>query len=170
MQRFDITGKGKHVEGGTFLQANKCDRKITLGENSEVEEIHDIGGVVEKGTCEGSVKLKTFEGEIVTVTNVEVYTSCRNYTVKVKSGEGIIVCIKCNLKMKVSKCAKKVVAHVIVEDVKNQEHKVTIFVNYVDLSNNNVDMAEKLLAAPPLCYTVNAKDIVTSVTRVQQTL
>ena len=55
-----MTGKGKHVEGGTFLQANKCDRKITLGEKSEVGEIHDIGGVVEKDTCEGSVKLERF--------------------------------------------------------------------------------------------------------------
>ena len=113
----------------------------------------------------------------MTVTNVEVYTSCGNCIVKVESGEGIIVCTKCNSKMKVLKCAKKAVAHVIVEDDKNQEHKVTIFsevidaiVNYADLSSNNVDMAEKLLSAPPLCYTVNAKDIVTSVTRVQQTL
>ena len=54
-----------------------------------------------------------------------------------------------------------------------QEDKVTIFsevidaiVNYGDLSNNNVDMAEKLLSAPPLCYTMNVKDIMTWVTKV----
>ena len=36
---------------------------------------------------------------------------------KVELGEGIIACTKCNSKMKVLKCAKKAVAHVIVEDV-----------------------------------------------------
>ena len=41
---------------------------------------------------------------------------------------------------------------------------VDSIVNYANLMNSNVDIAEKLLLAPPLCSTVNAKDIVTSVT------
>ena len=78
--------------------------------------------------------------------------------------------------MKALKCAKKGVRCIIVEDTIKQEHKVTIFskvldaiVNYANLSSSNVDVAEKLLLAPPLCYTVNAKGIVTSMTRVEQT-
>ena len=132
---------------------------------------------MEKDTFDGSGKLKQFEGESVTVMSVETYTSCRNCNAKVESSEGIVVCGKCNSKMKALKCAKKGVARVIVEDTTKQEHKVTIFsevldtiVNYANLSSGNVDVAEKLLLAPPLCYTVNAQDIVTSVTRVEQTL
>ena len=150
---------------------------ISLGQKSEVQQISDIGGVVEKDAFDGSGKLKMFEGEIVAVTNVEEYTSCRNCNAKVESSQAIVVCGKCNSKMKVSKCAKKAVAHVIVEDTEKQEHKVTIFsevvhsiVNYADLSSSNVDVAEKLLLAPTLCYTVNVKDIATSVTRVEQAL
>lgn len=145
---------------------------VSVGEKSEIQEIGNIGGVVEKDTFDGSGKLKVFQGEIVTVTSVEMYTSCRNCNAKVESSEGIIVCAKCNSKMKASKCAKKGVAHVIVEDSAQEEHKVTIFSEVIDsivihanLSSSNVDVAEKLLLAPALCYTVNSKDIVTSVTK-----
>ena len=148
---------------------------VSVGEKSEIQEMGDIGGVVEKDTFDGNGKLKMFEGEIVTVMSVEMYSSCRNCNAKVESSEGIAVCGKCNSKMKALKCAKKGVARVIVEDTAKQEHKLTIFsevidsiVNYANLSSSNVDVAEKLLLAPLLCYTVNTKDIVSSVTRVEQ--
>jgi len=38
---------------------------------------------VEGDTYDGSGKLKVFKGEIVAVTNLEVYSSCRNCIAKV---------------------------------------------------------------------------------------
>lgn len=150
---------------------------VSVSEKSEIQEMDDIGGVVEKDTFDGNGKLKMFEGEIVTVMSVEMYSSCRNCNAKVESSKGIVVCGKCNSKMKALKCAKKGVARVIVEDTAQQEHKLTIFsevidsiLNHVNLSSSDVDVAEKLLSAPLLCYTVNDKDIVSAVTRVQQAL
>ena len=69
-----------------------------------------------------------------------MYSSCNAKVVE--SGEAIVVCGKCDSKMKALKCAKKGVAHVIVEDTLKQEHKVTVFsevvdsiVNYANLMN-----------------------------------
>ena len=57
-----------------------------------------------------------------------MYSSCRNCNAKVESSEGIVVCEKCDSKMKALKCAKKGVACVIVEDTAKQEHKLTSYI------------------------------------------
>ena len=75
---------------------------------------------MEKDTFDGNGKLKMFEGEIVTVMSVEMYSSCRNCNAKVESSEGIVVCGKRNSKMKILKCAKKVLHMLLWRTLQNK--------------------------------------------------
>ena len=113
-----MAGASKQVERRLFVQAHKCNCEIRsfngakciwIVEKTEIQEIDYIGGVVEGDTYDGSGKLKVFKGEIVAVTNLEVYSSCRNCIAKVVEwGEAMVACGKCDSKIKALKCAKKV--------------------------------------------------------------
>ena len=146
---------------------------ISLGERSEIQEIEDVGYVVDESVFNETGQLKVFNAEIVAVINSETYISCKNCNAKVLESSGnIAVCGKCSTKMKLSKCGKKSVTRVILEDEKENEHKVTIFsdilhqiVEYAKPLTNSVDLVEQLLLAPKLSYTINAKETVASVSR-----
>ena len=96
---------------------------ISLGEKSEIQKVKDIGDVVDKSVFDGNGELKVFRAEIVTVINVEMYSSCRNCNAKVSEASGgIAMCSKCHSKMKLAKCGKKGVARVILEDEDTQSN------------------------------------------------
>ena len=78
------------------------------------------------------------------------------------------VCSKCSTKMKLTKCTDHCVANVIVEDKDGKEYRVTIFndvlkkIASLEEVAGEDDMADKLLAAPLLSFTINHKDIISS--------
>jgi len=119
-----------------------------------------------------SVISKIATADLVTIISTESYASCRNCNAKVTDcNSAVVICGKCNAKMKSSKCAKKTFARVILEDDKCNEYKVTIFndifnqlIRYAPPHSSTTDVEEQLLLLPLLVYTHNAKDTVTSVT------
>jgi len=77
--------------------------------------------------------------------------------------------------MKVSRSAKASIARVIIKDIENKEHRVTIFTDilnkiaeYSKVSSemDNLDAAEQLMSTPQLEYTVNDKGTVVSISQV----
>lgn len=148
---------------------------ISLGEKSEIQKVKDIGDVVDKSVYDGSGEVKVFKAEIVAVISVEMYSSCRNCNAKVlEVSKGIAVCSKCNSKMKLDKCGTKSIACVILEDEDNNECKVTIFsevldqiIDFAKPRSGSIDLAEELLLAPKLCFTITGKETVASVSKIQ---
>ena len=74
--------------------------------------------------------------------------------------------------MKIARCNDHRVVNVLLLDENDKEYKVTIFNDIIDQilmfstdAANDVseDIADKLLNAPVLYYTINQKDIVSSV-------
>ena len=101
---------------------------ISLGEHSEIKHIDDIGDTTDESVFAGSGNLKVITADLVTIISTESYASCRNCNAKVTDcNSAVVICGKCNAKMKSSKCAKKTFARVILEDDKCNEYKVTIF-------------------------------------------
>jgi len=148
---------------------------ISIGENCAIKEIEDIGEVIDDVNIEDPPgAAQVIIGEIVAVIAMDEYKSCRNCTAKVIEEGGKLamgVCSKCNTKMKLSKCNKQCVAHVIVEDEKGKEHKVTVFndvlqqiANYgKEVVGAEADISEQVLSVPSLNYTLTKKDIVSCV-------
>jgi len=138
---------------------------LSLRGNSEIHEVDDIVDIVDDATFDGAGKLKVFKGEIVAIISNGMYNSCRNCNTKVSgelSGSGITVCVKCGMKMKLSKCTRGSVARVILEDEDQKEYKVTIFsdiLNKIAAYGKEVSSSEEiddqLMSAPTLLYTVN---------------
>ena len=76
--------------------------------------------------------------------------------------------------MKLAKCGKKGITSVSLKDEDNNERTVTILseifdqiISFAKPLNGSIDLAEQLLSAPKLCYTINAKEMVTSVSRIR---
>ena len=108
------------------------------------------------------------EGEITGVSSCEEYVSCKSCKAKViKLSTNIGECTKCNMKMKLSKCTKSIAARFIIEDEGGYEYKVTAFNEIVNAITSHVaegnDIAEKMLCAPTMTFTISKKDIVSSV-------
>ena len=75
-------------------------------------------------------------------------------------------CMKCGAKAKLSKVGRNTAANVMIEDDAGKEHRVTMFDEVVQQVMKDVqegDVAEKLLSAPVMKYTISKKGIVSSV-------
>ena len=93
---------------------------LSLSEKSYIEEITDIGDVVDEGATmgEGSIKIVK-KGEIVGVMNIEVHNSCRVCKAKVMAVNDMMgECSKCGMKVKMNKCSKSKVTRFTVGDQK----------------------------------------------------
>ena len=78
---------------------------VSIGENSVIEEIEDIGEVIDDTEIEDPPGgTQVVKGEIVAVIAVDAYKSCRNCNAKVIKGSKFMgECSKCNTKMKITK-------------------------------------------------------------------
>ena len=74
--------------------------------------------------------------------------------------------------MKIARCSDHSVVNVMLLDENNKEYKATMFNDIIDqiimlstdaANDASGDIADKLLNAPVLCYTINQNDIVSSI-------
>ena len=114
------------------LRSFNGEKYISIGQNSKVMQIEDIGEVVSDNEVPipnptGSAKV--VKAEVVTVVMIDSYKSCHNCNAKVSPQPNAVLatCDKCNSKMKIAKCADQSVANVILEDEHKKVYKVTIF-------------------------------------------
>ena len=152
------------------------EKYLSLGMNCDVGKIEDIGDVVDDQLLpEGNpARAKVIAAEIVTVVSVEVYRRCRNCSTKIsESDTQFVVCSKCGSKVKFSKCANGSVANVILEDKDKREYRVAIFEEVLSIVSGygrdvvgECDIEDQLLSSPPLKYTINQKDIVCSISKI----
>ena len=146
---------------------------ISLGERSLLQDVEDIGYVVDESPFDGSGGITVMKAEIIAVIKIEAYASCRNCNGKVIQVGGIGECSKCSAKMKIGKWKNKNVARVILEDGEEKEHKLTIFDEVLQQIANlgggtgaNVDITEQLLSSPKLNYTIKGNETVSAVSRI----
>ena len=110
------------------------EKYVSIGQQCEITMIQDIGQVIDSENPEGSSgRAKVIKAEIVTVITIDIYKSCSNCFAKVPPTESLlVVCQKCNAKMKLAKmklakCPHQSVANVILEDDTKKLHRVTVF-------------------------------------------
>lgn len=142
-------------------------KKLSLSENSVIQEVADIGDVVEEDVDEGIDGVKVVKGEIVHVEKCESYNSCRTCKAKiVVVNESIGKCTKCEAKAKMSKCCRSLTVRFVIEDDGGKEYRVTAFddiVKKITDGQDGEDIGEKMLCAPVMTFTINSKDIVSAV-------
>jgi len=81
---------------------------LSVGENCNIEEIPDIGEVVDNANLEDEPgRAKVVHGEIVGVVSVDMYKACRNCNAKLIGTGTIATCSKCNTKFKLLKCSSQ---------------------------------------------------------------
>ena len=150
------------------------DKYLSVGVNCGVAKIEGIGEVLDDELPENQGKVKVVTTEVVVVVSVEVYKSCRNCSMKIiDSGSQFAVCTKCGSKVKLSKCGNSSIANVILEDADKKEYRVTMFdevlsiaLQYGEDAIGECDVQDQLLSLPPLSYTINHKDIVSSISQI----
>ena len=74
--------------------------------------------------------------------------------------------MKCEAKVNLSKAMSNVKVRMILEDEDQKEYRVTAFSDIVEEITEGIDgedLAEKLLLAPTMVYTISRKDIVLSI-------
>ena len=124
-------------------------RYLSLSSKSTIQEVGDVGEVVEEVIDDGKGVVK---GEIVGVVGCDSYSSCKSCKAKVvEVSEVVGECSKCGIKVEMSKCTKSVAARLVVEDEAGKEHRVTAFNEMVDDIIRGVDgsdVSEKLLSVP----------------------
>ncbi len=165
--------KEKHsykLKDVTVRSFNKV-KYLSLGENSSIEKIPDIGEVVDDVVADGVGGAKVIKGEIVGVLACDAYSSCRSCKAKViKKNEVMGECSKCGMKMKMARCGKSMAVRLIIEDDDGNEHKATAFTEVVQRIIQGVDagsdVEEKMLSAPLMNFTISTKDTVSSVTKI----
>ena len=139
---------------------------LSLSENSAIEEVEDIGEVVEED-ADDPVGVKIVKGEIVHVEKCDTYDSCRTCRAKVIAiNETIGKCSKCEAKVKMSKSYRSRTARFVVKDCNGHEYKVTAFDEVVEKIVDGLDgeeIEDKLLCAPEMTFTLNNKDVVCAV-------
>ena len=143
---------------------------LSLSESAMIEEVADIGEVVEENVDEGLDGVKIVKGEIAQVEKCESYSSCRTCKAKIVAENEIVgKCPKCEAKVKMSKCLKSVSTRLVIVDDDDREYRVTAF---DDMLKNMIggqieeDIEDKLLRAPVMVFTINKKDIVCAVSTV----
>ena len=153
------------------------DKYLSIGQTSEIAIIEDIGEVIDdQSPVENSGRAKVITSDIVSVAKVDEYKSCYNCSSKLSHSDApLIVCQKCNAKMKAHRCQTQRMADITLEDDSKRVYHVTIFNDILEKVRNlgkqvvgDVDIDDQLLSAPPLIYTINQKDIVSSVSVVDK--
>ena len=152
---------------------------VSVGEKSIVEQTGDIGDVVgEELVYHGAGDITVLKAEIIAVMGIESYISCRMCDGKVvEINEMLGKCGKCNTKIKMTKCGKKSIGRIVIEDGDSgKEYKLTIFDDILhqiceiakqEVKGDSDDVSELLLSAPQLVYTFTTKEVVSSVAKIQ---
>lgn len=163
---------GKLKEGVSYKLLNvgirsfQNSKYVSLSTQSMINEISDIGEVINVGLDEKKGGVKTVYGEIVMVVGIDEYSACRSCGAKVVQTSLLVgECSKCGQKMKIGKCKKDSAARFIIEDENGVEFQVSAFTKVIediieDTEGN--DISEKLLNAPHMTFTIK-KDVVSSV-------
>ncbi len=161
----DCTYKLRDVTVRSFNQA----KYVSLGERATIEEVDDIGEVVNEVEADSVGGAKVVKGEIVGVVGCDTYNSFRSCKAKVvEVGKVVGECSKCGMKMKMARCGKSIAARLVIEDEEGKEHMATAFNDVVDdiirsVEGENVE--EKMLCAPAMKFTLTTRDTVSSVTK-----
>lgn len=141
---------------------------ISLSPQSTIEEVADIGEVVDDDVEEGGGGIKVVKGEVVGVVSCERYVSCMECKAKVVDVTATIgACTKCGMKMKLSRCPQRLVARLRIEDEAGATYTVTAFQQPIDdiiRNQEGADDTEKLLSAPVMKFTITKDDILSAVT------
>ncbi len=92
---------------------------LSLSENSETASVDDVGDVFAEEDDVGSEQnaLSVIDGEVVGVLSVDEYSSCLSCRGKVKTigtSNAIGECMKCHLKVKMTRCAKSKGAKIVI--------------------------------------------------------
>ena len=131
---------------------------LSFPESAVFEPIDDIADVVEFEEDEEVTGLSqaVVVGEIVEVSKVERYTSCRGCSSKVtKRTELTGECSRCETRVKLSKCPVTLTARIVVENDTGTAYPLTAFGNVIaDLIDEmeGEDVEEKLLNMPKIKY------------------
>ena len=130
-------GKGYKLGNVTVRTFNGA-KFISLGENCVVEEIEDIGNVVDEDPEGGVGRAKVVKADIVGIIgNVETYKSCRSCNGKVIETNALFgVCSKRNSKMKIARYSDHSVVNVMLPDENNKEYQVTMFNDIINQNFN----------------------------------
>ena len=158
--------KSYTLKNATIKEFNGM-RNVSLSTKSEVHNVSDIEDVSEEMIGGESQGTQMVTAEIVAVSKCESYLTCRVCRAKVLHLSGTVgECTKCEAKVKLSKTVSNVKVSMILEDEDKKEHRVTAFSDIIEEITKEIDgddLAEKLLLAPTMVYTISRKDIVLSV-------
>lgn len=139
---------------------------MSVGCDSKIEEVDDIGDVAEGDVEEGGAVRKVVEGEIDGVVFSEEYFGCIACSSKVKIVDDLIAeCSKCGMTMKQAKCESYMMAKVSVGGSDGKLHNLTLFNTVLEKITDGVsgtDLKRKLLCAPPMRFVIDKGDIVYS--------
>lgn len=142
-------------------------RSVSLSTKSEVHKVSDIENVSGEMIGGESQATQMVTAEIVAVSKCESYMTCKVCKAKVlELSRTIGECTKCEAKVKLSKTTSNVKVSMILEDEDKKEYRVTAFSDVVEEITKDIDgedLAETLLFAPTMVYTISNKDIVLSI-------
>ncbi len=154
---------------GVTIRFFNSAKYFSLGEKATIEEVDDIGEVVNEDVADGAGGVKMVKGEIVGVVGCDSYSSCRSCKAKVVEVTKVMgACTKCGMKVKMGSCARSVAARLVIEDQEGKEYKTTAFNEVVDDIVRGVegdDVEEKLLCALVMKFTITSRDTISSVTK-----
>ena len=154
------------------LKSFNGQKHVSIGQNCQITQIDDMQEVIDNEvTAPGTGQAKVFK-DVANVVSIDTYKHCLNCNAKVlltDSDAVIAICSKCSSTMKVAKCATHNVASVMLQDDQNKLHRVTIFNDILEQiiryskQDGTATLANQLLLALELTYTISHKDIVSSV-------
>ena len=111
--------------GNVTVRTFNAAKFISSGENCGIEEIDDIGNVVDdENPVDGVRRAIVVKADIVGIIgNVDTYKSCCSCNGKIiETNAPIGVCSKCNSKMKITRCSDHSVVNVMLLDENNKEY------------------------------------------------
>ena len=143
---------------------------LSLSDKSCIEEIADIGNVVDESATMGEGSIKIVQGEIVGIMNTEAYNNSRVCKAKVMAVNDIISecskCAKCAMKVNMNRCGKSEVARFMIEDSQQKIYDFSAFViEAIVEGTDGTDDVHKMLGTPTMTFTITDKDIVASVAK-----
>lgn len=151
-----------------LINVNVClfnGKYISVSAKSVITEVEDIGNVME--CCDANdVDVVELYSNIIGIIRIESYNSCSVCKSKVTEISVIMgECIKCGLKVRMSKCKRNTVATLLLEDEEGKEMRATAFQEIIDKilkdKDNNLDLEESLLDTPCMKFTIKSDIICT---------
>ena len=141
---------------------------LSKGVNSRHERVEDIGVVEEDEACTSTTKI--VEGEVEGIVSTDEYPAYLMYKAKLQvTKPGIGQCTRCHTILKLTKVPYVLTAKIIIG--KNPDGKpriLTLFQDTIVAATDGIDgeVGSKLIATPPLKYTVDSKDVVIGYTSI----